>query len=150
MDLAVEMKVIPKHMNFEEYCDTSFAPIWRRSFSRAIGFLKSRVRRQAVEHLAVVAPAAAILTIVCVRAAGPDPSSFSRWPRGDVHRRMAHHLRDVSYEIKQANGPVRLIELFPTPWETLVGMKQPVLDGTLLRSRWRASIGSRWASARGS
>ncbi|HEV8113601.1 MAG TPA: ABC transporter substrate-binding protein [Planctomycetota bacterium] len=26
MDLAVEMKVIPKHMKFEEYCDTSFAP----------------------------------------------------------------------------------------------------------------------------
>src|SRR5207247_4203788 len=26
MDLSVEFGVIPKHMKFEEYCDTSFAP----------------------------------------------------------------------------------------------------------------------------
>jgi len=39
----------------------------------------------------------------------------------------------MKYELLQADGSVRIIEVFPTPWQMLVGMRQPVVDGTLLR-----------------
>lgn len=39
----------------------------------------------------------------------------------------------MRYELKLADGTVRTIELFPTPWATVVEMRKPVLDGTLLR-----------------
>jgi len=51
----------------------------------------------------------------------------------------------MAYDLHLANGTVRHIELFPTPWETVVGMQQPVLDGTLLRfaiaSVYRVAVG---------
>lgn len=49
------------------------------------------------------------------------------------------------YEIKLPDGTTRLVEIFPTPWSTLVGMRQPIVDGTLLRfsvaSIYRVAVG---------
>ena len=51
----------------------------------------------------------------------------------------------MRYELKMADGTVRLIEVFPTPWSTLTGMIQPITDGTLLRfavaSIYRVAVG---------
>lgn len=51
----------------------------------------------------------------------------------------------MTYPVKQADGSLRWVETFPTPFETLVGMKEPVLDGTLLRfavaSVYRVAVG---------
>jgi NitT/TauT family transport system permease protein len=51
----------------------------------------------------------------------------------------------MSYELRQPDGTVRLIELFPTPWQTLVDNGQPIRDGTLLRfsvmSVYRVAVG---------
>jgi len=51
----------------------------------------------------------------------------------------------LRYELHNPDGTVRMIEVFPTPWSTLVGMRQPVLDGTLLRfavaSIYRVAVG---------
>lgn len=50
------------------------------------------------------------------------------------------------YEVKDKEGHViRVIELFPTPWSTWVGMQKPITDGTLLRyaiaSIYRVAVG---------
>ncbi|MCY2959423.1 MAG: ABC transporter permease [Planctomycetota bacterium] len=38
------------------------------------------------------------------------------------------------YELRDKDGAfVRMVEIFPTPWSTLVGMWIPITDGTLLR-----------------
>ncbi len=38
------------------------------------------------------------------------------------------------YPLTDKNGNfVRLIEVFPTPWSTVVGMQKPITDGTLIR-----------------
>jgi NitT/TauT family transport system permease protein len=51
----------------------------------------------------------------------------------------------MSYELRQTDGTMRLIELFPTPWQTLVDNRQPILDGTLLNyavmSIYRVAVG---------
>ncbi len=51
----------------------------------------------------------------------------------------------AQYEVKQPDGTKRLVEIFPTPWSTLVGMQKPIMDGTLLRyaiaSIYRVAIG---------
>jgi NitT/TauT family transport system permease protein len=51
----------------------------------------------------------------------------------------------MRYDLKLADGTVRTIEVFPTPWQTLLGMWQPIVDGTLLRyaiaSIYRVAIG---------
>jgi len=47
--------------------------------------------------------------------------------------------------IRMPDGTVRIIEVFPTPWQTALGMEQPITDGTLLRfavaSIYRVAIG---------
>jgi len=51
----------------------------------------------------------------------------------------------MSYELQQSDGTVRRIELFPTPWQTLVDNVQPIRDGTLLSfsimSVYRVAVG---------
>jgi NitT/TauT family transport system permease protein len=51
----------------------------------------------------------------------------------------------MRYELKLADGSVRTIEVFPTPWATLVEMRTPIFDGTLLRfaiaSIYRVAVG---------
>jgi NitT/TauT family transport system permease protein len=51
----------------------------------------------------------------------------------------------LRYDLKLPDGSVRTIELFPTPGATLVGMWQPIHDGTLLRfavaSVYRVAVG---------
>ena len=58
----------------------------------------------------------------------------------------------MRYELKLADGTVRLIEVFPTPWQTVLGMIQPVKDGTLLRfavaSIYRVAVGFTLAARR--
>ena len=59
----------------------------------------------------------------------------------------------MTYPVRQPDGTIRMIETFPTPWETLVGMREPVVDGTLLRfavaSVYRVAIGFGIAAAIG-
>jgi NitT/TauT family transport system permease protein len=49
------------------------------------------------------------------------------------------------FEVKLPDGSKRVVEIFPTPWSTLVGMERPILDGTLLRyaiaSVYRVAVG---------
>jgi NitT/TauT family transport system permease protein len=49
------------------------------------------------------------------------------------------------YEVKLPDGGTRVVEIFPTPWSTLIGMERPILDGTLLRfavaSIYRVAVG---------
>ena len=51
----------------------------------------------------------------------------------------------VRYPITQADGSVRIVEIFPTPWATLLEMRQPIGDGTLFRyavsSVFRVAVG---------
>lgn len=52
----------------------------------------------------------------------------------------------MAYDIVNAQtGEVRRIEVFPTPWQVLVGMRTPIVDGTLLRfsiaSVYRVAVG---------
>ena len=51
----------------------------------------------------------------------------------------------LAYDLKQLDGTMRHIELFPTPYQTLVGMERPIVDGTLLRyavaSVYRVAVG---------
>jgi len=51
----------------------------------------------------------------------------------------------MSYELPLSDGTVRRIELFPTPWQTLVDNVQPIRDGTLLSfsimSVYRVAVG---------
>lgn len=38
------------------------------------------------------------------------------------------------YELRDKDGAfVRMVEVFPAPWSTVVGMREPVMDGTLVR-----------------
>lgn len=50
----------------------------------------------------------------------------------------------LAYDVTTATG-TRRIQVFPTPWQTVVEMRQPVLDGTLLRfavaSVYRVAVG---------
>lgn len=52
----------------------------------------------------------------------------------------------MAYDIVNAQtGEVRHIEVFPTPWQMLVGMQKPIVDGTILRfsvaSVYRVAVG---------
>lgn len=59
----------------------------------------------------------------------------------------------MTYPVKQADGSIRWVETFPTPWETLLGMREPITDGTLLRfavaSLYRVAVGFGIAAAIG-
>lgn len=59
----------------------------------------------------------------------------------------------LTYPVRQADGSVRWFQTFPTPWQTLLGNRQPVIDGTLLRfaiaSIYRVSVGFLLAAAIG-
>ena len=50
-----------------------------------------------------------------------------------------------TYPIPQSDGSIRWVETFPNPWETVVGMRRPITDGTLLRfavaSIYRVAVG---------
>lgn len=52
---------------------------------------------------------------------------------------------EARYEVKWPDGTARVVEIFPTPWSTLVGMHKPIMDGTLFRyaiaSLYRVAIG---------
>jgi NitT/TauT family transport system permease protein len=79
--------------------------------------------------------AAAVLLILVARKLR---SPWPQWllPAATVAIFVAawHLMCDLkAYEVRRPDGSVRRIELFPTPWETLVSMGQPVTDGTLLR-----------------
>jgi len=58
-----------------------------------------------------------------------------------------------SYELRAPDGSVRLIEVFPTPWQTLVELARMLQDGTLLRytiaSLYRVAVGFGLAAAIG-
>ncbi|MCE9592706.1 MAG: ABC transporter permease [Planctomycetes bacterium] len=49
------------------------------------------------------------------------------------------------YELRSPDGTIRLLEVFPTPWQTVVELGRMVTDGTLLRytvaSMYRVAIG---------
>lgn len=51
----------------------------------------------------------------------------------------------MRYEVRLADGTTRIVEVFPTPWKTLVEMQAPIKDGTLLRfaiaSIYRVAVG---------
>lgn len=51
----------------------------------------------------------------------------------------------MTYPVKQADGTVRWIQTFPNPWQTLLEMRAPLADGTLLRfavaSIYRVAVG---------
>jgi NitT/TauT family transport system permease protein len=94
-----------------------------------------------------VAIGGAILTILLVRRLR-DPFPKILLPIATaVAFVAAWHItcETLTYPIKQLDGTTRWIETFPTPWETLLGMREPVLDGTLLRyavaSIFRVSVG---------
>lgn len=59
----------------------------------------------------------------------------------------------LAYDLAQPDGTVRRIELFPTPYQTLVAMEQLLGDGTLLRyavaSIYRVAFGFTIASVLG-
>lgn len=39
----------------------------------------------------------------------------------------------LAYDVRTASGEIRHIQVFPTPWQTLVEMRIPLRDGTMLR-----------------
>jgi NitT/TauT family transport system permease protein len=51
----------------------------------------------------------------------------------------------LTYPVKQLDGSIRWLQIFPTPWQTLLGNREPLLDGTLLKyavaSIYRVSVG---------
>lgn len=52
----------------------------------------------------------------------------------------------AKYELRDKDGAlVRMVEIFPTPWSTVVGMEKPITDGTLFRfavaSVYRVAVG---------
>lgn len=51
----------------------------------------------------------------------------------------------AAYPIVRDGVVVRVVEVFPTPWSTVVGMRQPIVDGTLVRytvaSVYRVAVG---------
>jgi NitT/TauT family transport system permease protein len=51
----------------------------------------------------------------------------------------------MTYPFKQPDGTIRWVETFPTPWETVQGMREPMTDGTMLRfavaSVYRVAVG---------
>jgi NitT/TauT family transport system permease protein len=51
----------------------------------------------------------------------------------------------MRYELKVPGGGVRVIEVFPAPWQTVVEMRKPFSDGTMLRfaiaSIYRVAVG---------
>lgn len=59
----------------------------------------------------------------------------------------------MTYPVRQPDGSLRWIETFPTPWQTLVGMREPATDGTLLRfavaSLYRVAVGFTLAASIG-
>jgi NitT/TauT family transport system permease protein len=94
-----------------------------------------------------VAIAAALATILVARKAR-DPLPRVLLPLATaVIFVCAWHISCelMAYDLHLADGTVRHIELFPTPWETLVEMRQPILDGTLARyavaSIYRIAVG---------
>jgi len=59
----------------------------------------------------------------------------------------------MTYPYKQPDGTIRWVETFPNPWETVLGMREPIQDGTLLRfavaSVYRVAVGFGIAAAIG-
>lgn len=94
----------------------------------------------------VAVTVAAVMVVIARRLEDPLPKVLL--PLATIAAFVAlWHLtcEALAYDLKQLDGTLRHIELFPTPYQTLVGMQQPILDGTLLRyaiaSVYRVAVG---------
>jgi NitT/TauT family transport system permease protein len=94
-----------------------------------------------------VATAVAILTIVVVRRLRePIPKILLPIATVTIFVAAWHFTCEMlTYSVSTADGTVRWIHVFPTPWETFLEMRTPIADGTLLRyavaSIYRVAVG---------
>lgn len=95
----------------------------------------------------IVALAAIVLILVARRLPDPAPKILLPLSTAVLFVCAWQVAADAArYELKDKDGNVvRLVEVFPTPWSTVVGMRTPFTDGTLVRytiaSVYRVAIG---------
>jgi len=94
-----------------------------------------------------VAAGASLLVIVVVRRLrDPLPAILLPVASAVIFVAAWHFAcEQMRYDVRQADGTIRVVEVFPTPWKTLVEMRQPLADGTMLRyaiaSIYRVAVG---------
>jgi NitT/TauT family transport system permease protein len=94
-----------------------------------------------------VASGVAILTIlVARRLRDPIPKVLLPLATATIFVAAWHvACETMTYPVEQPDGTIKWIKTFPNPWETLVEMRKPILDGTLLRfavaSIYRVAVG---------
>lgn len=82
----------------------------------------------------LVAAAAVVLILVARRLEDPLPKILLPLATAAIFVAFWQVACEIlRYELRSPDGTVRVIELFPTPWSTLVAMGPPIADGTLLR-----------------
>lgn len=83
----------------------------------------------------VVALAAVALILVARRLRDPAPKILLPLATAVIFVCGWQVAADAArYELRDKDGDfVRMVEIFPTPWSTLLGMQGPIADGTLLR-----------------
>lgn len=82
----------------------------------------------------LVAAAAVVLILVARRLEDPLPKVLLPLATAAIFVAFWQVACEIlRYELRSPDGTVRVIELFPTPWSTLVAMGPPIADGTLLR-----------------
>jgi NitT/TauT family transport system permease protein len=95
----------------------------------------------------LVAAAAILLIGVARKLRDPLPSVLLPLATATLFVCFWHVAAEaVRYELRDKEGNlIRLVEIFPTPWSTVLGMEKPLTDGTLLRyavaSVYRVAVG---------
>lgn len=94
----------------------------------------------------IVASAAVVLIFVARRLRDPAPKILLPFATAVIFVCGWQIAADAAmYPLMKDGVLVRMVEVFPTPWSTVVGMQQPVMDGTLLRytvaSVYRVAVG---------
>ncbi len=102
----------------------------------------------------LVAIAAVALILVARRMRDPAPKYLLPFATFVLFGCAWQVAADAAkYPLMKDGVLVRMVEVFPTPWSTVVGMQKPILDGTLLRytvaSVYRVALGFGIAAAIG-
>lgn len=102
----------------------------------------------------IVALAALALLAVAWRLRDPAPKYLLPFASAVIFVCAWHLLADAAMvPIRKDGVVVGMVEVFPKPWSTVVGMQKPITDGTLLRyavaSLYRVAVGFGIAAAVG-
>jgi len=94
----------------------------------------------------VAAGVALLVILVARRLRDPIPKALLPLATATMFVAAWHVACELmTYSVKMPDGTLRWIHTFPTPWETLLEMRTPILDGTLLRfavaSIYRVAVG---------